>query len=74
MIKKRRVIAMILFIVVFIIGLLLLVFPKHIWEITESWKSYDATEPSDLYIISTRIGSGLCILIAIAGIIVSIIY
>ncbi|WP_331436818.1 DUF6199 family natural product biosynthesis protein [Gordoniibacillus kamchatkensis] len=39
-----------------ILGLFMLFKPSIIWSITESWKSSDATEPSDLYVWSTRIG------------------
>ncbi|GAA3401957.1 DUF6199 family natural product biosynthesis protein [Paenibacillus hodogayensis] len=56
-------------IILIFIGLTMLIRPSLIWAITESWKSNDATEPSDLYKLSTRfggvmftlIGIGLCI-------------
>jgi hypothetical protein len=50
-------------------GLLMLVRPTVIWTITESWKSNDATEPSDIYILSTRFGGVMCTLAGIGGII-----
>ncbi|HUC92732.1 MAG TPA: DUF6199 family natural product biosynthesis protein [Paenibacillus sp.] len=40
------------------------------WSLTEQWTSKDATEPSDLYIMNTRIGGGICFLIGLAGIII----
>ncbi|WP_397310148.1 DUF6199 family natural product biosynthesis protein [Paenibacillus darwinianus] len=40
------------------------------WSLTEQWTSKDATEPSDLYIMNTRIGGGICCLIGLAGIII----
>jgi len=35
-------------------GFLMLVKPNIWWEMTESWKSHDATEASDFYIKITR--------------------
>jgi hypothetical protein len=43
-------------------GLLMTIRPDIIWRINESWKSNDATEPSDLYLLLTRIG-GICLLV-----------
>ncbi len=60
---------MFLFIFLSLVGLLLFVFPKRVWEFTEMWKSSYATEPSDLYIITTRVGGAICTLIGLAGII-----
>ncbi|MBP1996612.1 DUF6199 family natural product biosynthesis protein [Paenibacillus eucommiae] len=59
----------ILAVVLTLFGLLLLIKPSVIWTITESWKSNDATEPSDLYIWSTRFGGIMCTLAGVAGII-----
>lgn len=47
-----------MYIVLIAIGLLMLLGPGAVWAVTESWKSSDGTEPSDLYIFSTRIGGG----------------
>ena len=55
-----------------LIGLVRLCKPDWVWELTEQWKSRDAGEPSSLYIISTRIGGGVCILTAVAATIVYI--
>ena len=52
-----------------VVGGLLLIKPDIFWLITESWKSSDATEPSNLYVFSTRVGGGLCIAVGIGGII-----
>ncbi|KIL35051.1 hypothetical protein SD71_15425 [Cohnella kolymensis] len=52
------------------VGLFMFFKPLLIWMITESWKSNDATEPSDLYIWSTRIGGVLFTLVGIGGIFV----
>ena len=53
-----------------ILGVVMLRFPEFIYEITESWKSYSAGEPSDLYKLSTRIGGAAFILIGIAALVV----
>jgi hypothetical protein len=55
-----------LFALTAIFGLLSMFTPKLVWIITESWKSEDATEPSDVYIFFTRIG-GVCFFLAGLG-------
>ena len=62
---------MIIFLSIFILimGGVMLLFPELVYELTESWKSYSAGEPSDFYIISTRVGGVCCLLAGIAGII-----
>lgn len=59
----------ILAILLTLFGLLMLVRPTVIWKITESWKSNDGTEPSDLYILSTRFGGVMCTLAGLGVII-----
>lgn len=54
---------------ILLIGFLMLVKPDIWWEITESWKSYDAAEPSDFYIKATRFGGCIFTSVGIAGII-----
>lgn len=44
---------------------LLILKPRLVWLITESWKSEYATEPSDLYKISTRFGGVVVLIIDI---------
>lgn len=56
-------------VLVILMGLFMLLRPAVFWSITESWKSGDATEPSDLYLFSTRFGGGACILAGTGGII-----
>ena len=41
---------------VLIAGVVMLCFPNTVYDITEGWKSYASSEPSDLYLIHTRIG------------------
>ncbi|MDK2801245.1 MAG: hypothetical protein PWQ70_2864 [Clostridiales bacterium] len=43
---------------ILIVGLIMLISPDTWWQITESWKSYAATEPSDFYIKITRVTGG----------------
>lgn len=50
------------------VGILMLIKPKLFWMITESWKSYNATEPSSLFIFSTRFGGIILSIIGILGI------
>ena len=41
-----------------------------VFDITEGWKSYSSSDPSDLYILSTRLGGVLCLIVGIVGIVV----
>lgn len=52
------------------LGLLMLFRPTFIWALTESWKSTDATEPSSLYLFSTRFGGTIFTVLGIIGVIV----
>lgn len=48
----------------------MLISPDTWWQITESWKSYAATEPSDFYIKITRVVGGFFSIVGVGGIIV----
>ncbi|MHC0038859.1 DUF6199 family natural product biosynthesis protein [Pseudoneobacillus sp. C159] len=52
-------------VILIIMGVLMIIKPSFIWRIAESWKSNDGTEPSDLYVLSTRFGG---IIMTLAGI------
>ncbi len=52
----------ILGIILIVVGILMLVRPTLVWSITESWKSSDGTEPSNLYKLSIRFGGIMCTL------------
>lgn len=52
-----------------IIGIVAYRKPGLIWALTEQWKSYAASEPSDLYLYSTKFGGILFILMGIAAMI-----
>lgn len=54
------------------IGALMVVSPQTWFDLTESWKSYSSSEPSDRYIWSTRFGGVMCALAGIAYIVVAL--
>ncbi len=56
------------------IGVVMLVRPETVFQITESWKSSTNNEPSNLYIASTRIGGIAFLIIGAASIIASLLY
>lgn len=54
------------------LGLLMLLRPDAFYEITEGWKSSSCGEPSDLYILSARIGGGFMLAVGLIGVAVEI--
>lgn len=56
-----------------IIGITMIIKPNIIWFVTESWKSNDATEPTHLYIWSTRFGGIMITLAGIGGVVANFI-
>lgn len=62
---------LILGIVLLALGLLMVLRPQVFFELTESWKSSSAGEPSKLYLFSTRFGGVLFIAVGIASIVVN---
>ena len=54
-------------IVMLVIGICMLLRPDVIYQLTESWKSNAADEPSRLYIISTRFGGVMFLLVGLLG-------
>lgn len=44
-------------------GAVMMVWPGAVWAFSESWKSSGAAEPSDLYVVSTRIGGVITCLV-----------
>ncbi|MBB6451734.1 hypothetical protein HNQ94_000155 [Salirhabdus euzebyi] len=52
-----------------VIGLIMVIKPSIVWLITESWKTNDASGPSDLYNWSTRFG-GVMFIISGIGVMV----
>lgn len=55
------------------IGLVMFFKPKWVWKLTEQWKSDWADEPSDLYVLSTKIGGVLFMLGGVAVIVGSLV-
>lgn len=41
------------------LGVFIFLKPELLWRLTERWKSYNADEPSDMYIIGARVGGVL---------------
>lgn len=56
-------------IIFIIIGFVMLISPKTIYQITESWKSNSINEPSPIYCMSIRVGGGAFFIIGIASLI-----
>ena len=52
---------------ILIIVIIMLISPDTWWQITESWKSYAAAEPSDFYIKITRVVGGFFQLLELAA-------
>lgn len=52
------------------IGILMIVAPDVVYEITQSWKNSSASSPSDLYKLNTRIGGVIFSIVGLAGILV----
>lgn len=55
-----------------ILGVFLFLKPDLWWKLTERWKSYRADEPSDFYILSTRIGGAAVAVIGIVLVVLSL--
>ena len=56
-----------------VMGITMLVNPRFIFELAESWKHSGGTEPSNLFLISTRFGGVMCTLAGICGLVVAFI-
>lgn len=46
-------------------GLIMLISPRTVYQITESWKNNRDGEPSDLYRVTTRIEGGILLIVGI---------
>ncbi len=55
------------------VGLFQLIAPNLWYELTQSWKSYSAADPSDLFIKVTRIRGGVFALIGLVCLILLLI-
>lgn len=54
-------------IILALVGVVMILSPRTFYMLTESWKNGSETEPSDAYILHTRIGGVVFLLIGIAG-------
>lgn len=54
----------ILGIIVAVVGIIMLVNPRGVYEVTQSWKT-NGGEPSDAYLLHTRIGGGVFLLVGV---------
>lgn len=59
----------ILYFLLALFGLLMIIKPSIVWALTESWKTDDGSEPSDLYNLSIRIGGVFCFIAGSGGVI-----
>ncbi len=51
-------------------GIAMLIKPRLVFELTESWKHDGGTEPSNLFLFSTRFGGVMCTLAGLCSVIV----
>lgn len=54
-------------VIIAVVGVIMIVKPKLIYEITESWKNYSGSEPSEAYLLWTRLSGIVCLLVGIVG-------
>lgn len=54
-------------IILVILGVVMILKPDLIFDITEGWKSSSNGTPSKLYLFNTRLGGVLCLLVGIFG-------
>ena len=57
-------------IIIAVIGVIMLVNPKLFYDITQSWKHNGSTEPSDLFILETKVGGILCLLVGLGVVVI----
>ena len=60
-------------IIIAVLGFTMILKPELIYDITESWKSYTDSEPSELYLFNTRLRGVVFLLIGIAGTVILLI-
>lgn len=60
-------------ILLLVVGLIMTISPETWFDLTQSWKSYSAADPSKLFIISTRVGGAFMLVAGIAAFIVQFI-
>lgn len=55
------------------LGITMLVKPRLIFELAESWKHDGSAEPSRAFLLSTRFGGVMCTLAGLCGLIITFI-
>lgn len=66
---KEAVLMIIMTVIMMSAGGFMFLKPETIWKITESWRHYGNTEPSDLYILSVKLGGGFLLVFGIIGLV-----
>lgn len=49
-----------------LIAIILIAFPKQVWHVTESWKNKQQTEPSEGYLMIVRCVGIVLLVVAVA--------
>lgn len=57
-----------------VIGLTMIFNTKLFWKITESWKSGNSYNPSDVYQVSTKFGGIMFFLVGLGGVIAKLFF
>ncbi len=57
--------------ILILFGLFMIFKPSIFWTITESWKSSHPSDPSGLYIWSTRFGGVMFTLVGVSTVVIS---
>ncbi len=52
-------------IALFLLGLLMVLFPYKYWKFSESWKNKSGAEPTNRYIIGVRIGGFVFMIVSL---------
>lgn len=56
-------------VIIAVVGVVMIVKPKLIYEITESWKNNSGSEPSEAYLLWTRLSGIVCLLVGVVGVV-----
>ena len=61
-------------IILVIVGAVMVLKPRLIFDITESWKNSVSVDPSDLYLFNTRLGGAFFLLVGIGGFVILVFF
>lgn len=56
-------------IILAIIGLVMIIFPRTFYQFTQSWKNDTSSEPSHIYVIGTKFGGIMVTIVGVLSII-----